>query len=88
MINQNNDCEFDCFHINTKKNQCSDDTQINIRFYDLFHYLYILLRCDPVCDRLNIGHLMTSRHKQLIIELKSTGQFFFHEKSCMMNLNV
>ena len=36
MINQNNNCEFNCFHINTKKNQRSDDTQIKIKFYDLF----------------------------------------------------
>ena len=88
MISQNNDYKFDCFNINTKKNQCLNDTQIKIRFYDLFHHLHMLLRCDSVCDWLNAGRLMTSRHRWLIVELKSDEQFFFHEKSCMMNLNI
>ena len=62
IISQNNDCELDCLHINIKKNQCLNNTQIKIRFYDSFHYLNTLLRCDFVCDRLNTNHLMTSRH--------------------------
>ena len=41
----------------------------------------MLLRCDSVYNRLNTDRLMTSRHKQLIVELKFNGQFFFFMKS-------
>ena len=69
-----------------KKKSRSDETQIKIRFYNLFHYLHTLLRCDPVCDRLNADPLMTSRHKQLIVKLESDGQFFFFMKSLVWEI--
>ena len=80
ISNQNNNHEFDCFHINIKKNQHLKDTQIKIRFYDSFHHLNMLLCCDSVCNEFNTDHLMTSRHKWLIVELEFNGQFFFSWK--------
>ena len=71
-----------------KKNQDLNETQIKIRFYDSFHHLNMLLRCDSVCDRLKTGRFITPRHIRLVVELKSDEQFFFHEKPCMMNLNA
>ena len=41
----------------------------------------MLLRCNSVCDRLNKNCLTTSRHKWLIVELKSNEQFFFSWKA-------
>ena len=67
--------------ISVQKKSRLNDTQIKIRFYDLFHHLHLLLRCDPVCDQLNTGRLMTSRHKWLIIELKSDEQILFSWKT-------
>ena len=77
IISQNNNYKFDCFHINTKKKSCLNDTQIKIRFYNSFHYLHTLLRCDSIYDRSSADCLMTSRHKRLIVELEFNEQFFF-----------
>ena len=76
IINPFNNHKFNCFHINTGKNQCLNNTQIRIRFYDLFQHLNMLLRCKSDCYWLNINHLITSRHKWLTAESKFNEQFF------------
>ena len=79
------------FSYQYKKKSRLNDTQIKIRFYDLFHYLYMLLRCDPVYNWLNTGRLITPCHRRLVVELGSGGQFFFSwkalydESECLKN---